>query len=66
MFDSPIGFCEICNGYVLLDQCKRECAEEHGCQAAKCPLASCFAGIDYHALAEPEQGERRFGVTDQN
>jgi hypothetical protein len=62
MFDSPFEFCEVCKQYVLLDQCKRECAQEHECEPGKCPLERYFVGIDYAILAEEER-EHRVDVT---
>jgi hypothetical protein len=42
MFDSPIAYCPVAPGYVLLDQTRRECAREHGCRGATCPLRRFF------------------------
>jgi hypothetical protein len=63
MFDSPFAFCEAREQCVLLDQCKRECAQEHECQITKCPLERYFVGTDYQALAEQERAAgQRCGV----
>ena len=43
MFYSPFDTCEICKQYVLLDQTKDDCAREHDCHIANCPLARFFA-----------------------
>lgn len=45
MFNSPLHFCPVCKQHVALDQSKRECATEHGCEA-QCPLAHVFSGQD--------------------
>ena len=50
MFDSPFELCPVCRQYVLLDQTQRQCASEHHCSdAARCPLRSCFTGIEFGA-----------------
>ena len=43
MFYSPFDACEICKQYVLLDQTKDDCAREHDCHVADCPLKRFFA-----------------------
>ena len=43
MFYSPFEVCEVCKGYVLLDQTQQDCAREHNCQAVNCPLKQFFA-----------------------
>jgi hypothetical protein len=56
MFDSPFDFCNVCRGYVLLDQTVRQCAREHGCGAeATCSLAKYFTGFDFGAKARATQ-----------
>jgi len=48
MFDSPIERCPVCRQMVVLDQTKRECAREHGCDTGiPCPLERYFSGIDF-------------------
>lgn len=51
MFNSPLHYCSVCTQYVATDQTKRECAQEHGCKVAACPLAHLFTS------PEPEQPE---------
>jgi len=41
-FDSPLYRCEKCGEFVLLDQTVRECADEHRCGTASCPMAEFF------------------------
>jgi len=43
MFYSPFDICEICKEYVLLDQTKEDCAREHDCHIAHCPLKRFFS-----------------------
>lgn len=45
-FDSPLYRCESCGEFVLLDQTVRECADEHHCNAASCPVAAAFDESD--------------------
>ncbi|HET9700901.1 MAG TPA: hypothetical protein VFP70_08285 [Burkholderiales bacterium] len=47
MFDSPIEMCPVCGEWVLTDQTQKECAREHRCGAADCPLERCFTGFDF-------------------
>ena len=54
MFDSPFTCCPKCGEMVLLDQTQRECAAEHHCGDAKCPLAEIFSGIDF-SMTPPGQ-----------
>lgn len=58
MFDSPFDFCPVCKDYVMLDQTAGECAREHGCRLADCPLETCFTGVDFGTAAVPTQSER--------
>lgn len=60
MFDSPFAWCPKCGEAVLLDQTKRECADEHRCGDIQCPLEGCFVGIDFR-IKQPgkeEENER--------
>lgn len=44
MFNSPTAFCTARRAWVAIDQTRRECALEHGCERdASCPLQSMFA-----------------------
>ena len=52
--DSPMEVCPKCGKYVLLDQTVRECADEHGCKPAECPLQRHFSGHEF-APAAPEE-----------
>ena len=47
--DSPIEYCPREGCMVLLDQTRRECAEEHRCigTAHDCPLRRHFSGRDF-------------------
>jgi hypothetical protein len=50
MLDSPFDYCQVCRGYVLLDQTHRECVREHGCvKVHECPLRRFFTGIEFGA-----------------
>lgn len=60
MFDSPFVFCPRCGEMVLLDQTRRECAREHGCDQEPCPLAAWFGGIDFR------QDQRDEGKSDES
>jgi hypothetical protein len=42
MLDCPFEFCPICKEGILLDQTLDECAREHGCEQAGCPLQKLF------------------------
>lgn len=53
MFDSPFDRCPVCGKYVLLDQTRKECAKEHDCAVARCPLEDCFTGVEVTAPAKP-------------
>jgi hypothetical protein len=58
MFDSPFEYCKVCRGYVLLDQTRRECVREHGCDnVSECPLRNLFTGIEFGS----KQGEAKKG-----
>ena len=39
MFDSPLEWCPRCKTWVALDQTFAQCAQEHNCTRAECPLA---------------------------
>lgn len=56
MFDSPFALCTTKNEMVLLDQTRKECAREHGCDDAceACPLQRYFTGLDF---SQPIHGE---------
>jgi len=43
-FDSPLHRCERCGEFVLMDQTVCECADEHQCDAASCPVLNFFEG----------------------
>ncbi|MCE9569351.1 MAG: hypothetical protein K8R10_04985 [Rhodocyclales bacterium] len=61
MFDSPIGRCPVCGQMVLLDQTRRECAREHGCdKTIPCPLEQYFTGIDF-SVDQPKESLRDKG-----
>lgn len=61
MFDSPIDRCPVCGQMVLLDQTRRECAREHGCdEALPCPLEKYFTGIDF-SVDQPKESLRDKG-----
>ena len=51
-FDSPFEFCPVCKQEVVLDQTQAECAAEHHCNAAECPLAKYFTGKEFHESEE--------------
>lgn len=53
MFYSPFDICEICRQYVLLDQTREDCAREHDCHVAICPLGRFFAEPVSPPRAEP-------------
>jgi hypothetical protein len=57
MFDSPFTYCPKCLEMILLDQTQRECAREHCCGKAECPLQACFCGVDFRS-EEAEKGEK--------
>ena len=62
MFDSPIAYCAVARGYVLLDQTPRECAREHRCRGAEhCPLRRYFVKYcpvrEQHVLVYQAQRE---------
>ncbi|MGZ5092294.1 MAG: hypothetical protein ACXWCY_08150 [Burkholderiales bacterium] len=54
MFDSPFEICEVCKQYVLVDQTHPECAREHDCHVAQCPLKRFFAKAYDEASAGTE------------
>ena len=57
MFYSPFERCHICRQYVLLDQTKKECATEHECLVAQCPLEQFFAeGYAHVPIPKPQPG----------
>jgi len=59
MFDSPIAYCSVARGYVLLDQAPRECAREHRCHEMRCSLRRFFVKYcparDLHVVLEQTQ-----------
>ncbi len=57
MFDSPFDFCPKCGEMVLLDQTRRECAAEHRCGDAECPLEGCFTGFDFRSKPQGDENE---------
>lgn len=57
MFDSPFTYCPKCGEMVLLDQTQRECAAEHRCGDAECPLADSFSGIDFKGVAPCKEAD---------
>jgi hypothetical protein len=44
LIDSPFELCPVCDEYVFLDQTQGQCAREHHCGNAKCPLQRFFVG----------------------
>jgi hypothetical protein len=46
-FDTPLEVCPVCGEFVLLDQTERECAREHRCEQATCPLGAYFTGHEF-------------------
>jgi hypothetical protein len=52
VFDSPLEFCRYCKQYVVLDQTQRECAAEHRCQTALCPLMKYFMSEEARRATE--------------
>ncbi|MCP5151107.1 MAG: hypothetical protein H6983_06360 [Ectothiorhodospiraceae bacterium] len=47
-YDTPLEICPKCNELVALDQTQKECANEHGCKHARCPLDGAFSGHTFH------------------
>lgn len=45
MFDSPMEHCPVCGQMVVLDQTRKECGRQHGCDTdIECPLEKYFTG----------------------
>lgn len=62
MFDSPIAYCTVARGYVLLDQARHECAREHGCsRMTACPLQRFFVKYcpvrELHVVLDQAHGQ---------
>lgn len=47
VLDTPIDLCPVCGAWVVIDQTQKECAREHHCTVDRCPLETCFSGIDF-------------------
>lgn len=62
-FDAPISRCEAMRCMVITDQTRRQCAWEHGCPPQmKCPLASCFTGVEIRPHGRVPHRARRLAA----
>ena len=63
MFDSPFTYCAVCKEGVLLDQTQADCAREHDCKVAKCPLKAYFATPDASRTVPDPDRKRDTSIT---